>query len=309
MQTVRKSINQLPELIMKDCTSENLGFGCVALTTFPFVNQGITLLETAFDNGIRFYDTAPGYGAGYSEKILGKFIKGKRAKVEVSTKFGLGNPNTKVPTHAALLLNYLKKSLPVKKRSNPAPYHPAKPSLLTQREIGVREIEQHLASSLDSLQTDYIDNYLLHEALPHFLTDDSLSFLLKKKSEGVIKNIGVATNYFNISQANNFQHWDILQYEYGPKNQHFKNLTELVPDKVHIYHSALKGLTFLKRQQLSTAELAGYILADCVKRNPGGKVLFSTTSLNNLKDNIRSFESAIKCGPETLQTVINYALS
>jgi aryl-alcohol dehydrogenase-like predicted oxidoreductase len=294
---------------MNDCASGNLGFGCVALTTFPFVNQAIKLLETAFDNGIRFYDTAPGYGAGYSEKILSKFIKGKRAKVEVSTKFGLGNPNTKVPAHAALLLNYLKKNLPVKKRSTPAPYHPVQPSLLTPREIGVREIEKHLASSLDSLQTDYIDNYLLHEALPHFLTDESLSFLMKKKSEGVIKNIGVATNYFNISQANDFQHWDILQYEYGPKNQHSESLIEQIPDKVHIYHSALKGIAFFKREQLSTAELAGYILADCVKRNPGGKVLFSTTSVNNLTDNIRSFELAIKCSPETLQTEINYALS
>lgn len=42
----------------------------------------------AFDNGITFFDTADLYGAGHSEKIIGKTLKSVRDKVVIATKFG-----------------------------------------------------------------------------------------------------------------------------------------------------------------------------------------------------------------------------
>jgi aryl-alcohol dehydrogenase-like predicted oxidoreductase len=48
----------------------------------------LKLLETAYDLGIRIFDTSPSYGDGLSEKILGKFIRG-RGDIKIYTKVGM----------------------------------------------------------------------------------------------------------------------------------------------------------------------------------------------------------------------------
>ena len=45
-------------------------------------------METAYEQGINFYDTADGYNDGESERSIGKFLKGKEGKVFVATKCG-----------------------------------------------------------------------------------------------------------------------------------------------------------------------------------------------------------------------------
>lgn len=45
-------------------------------------------IQKAIDLGINFFDTADTYGAGQSERILGKAIAGKRDQVIIATKFG-----------------------------------------------------------------------------------------------------------------------------------------------------------------------------------------------------------------------------
>jgi len=50
--------------------------------------QSIRTLHYALDMGVNFFDTAPAYGAGHSEHILGRAFSGKRHKVVIATKFG-----------------------------------------------------------------------------------------------------------------------------------------------------------------------------------------------------------------------------
>jgi myo-inositol catabolism protein IolS len=45
--------------------------------------------ETAFTLGIRHFDTATGYGDGYSERLLGRFIAGKRDQIFLASKANL----------------------------------------------------------------------------------------------------------------------------------------------------------------------------------------------------------------------------
>ena len=45
-------------------------------------------IDRALDLGITFFDTADIYGAGRSERILGKALEGRRKRVVLSTKFG-----------------------------------------------------------------------------------------------------------------------------------------------------------------------------------------------------------------------------
>ncbi len=51
--------------------------------------ESLKALETGIDMGIRLIDTANIYGAGHSEYLVGKAIRGKRDKVLVTTKFGI----------------------------------------------------------------------------------------------------------------------------------------------------------------------------------------------------------------------------
>jgi aryl-alcohol dehydrogenase-like predicted oxidoreductase len=68
-----------------------LGFGCSSLTSVGR-KQALRLLESAFDAGIRHFDTARYYGYGEAEGILGSFLKSCREQLTVTTKFGIDPP-------------------------------------------------------------------------------------------------------------------------------------------------------------------------------------------------------------------------
>src|SRR5918997_4313606 len=69
-----------------------LGFGGANLGnlfTAMSDEQAHAVLEAAWECGIRYFDTAPHYGLGLSERRLGRFLAGKpRAEYVVSTKVG-----------------------------------------------------------------------------------------------------------------------------------------------------------------------------------------------------------------------------
>jgi len=65
-----------------------LGFGCMRYHQDE--EEAIRAVNRAIDLGINYFETAIGYGAGRSEIILGKAIKGRRNQVYISTK---SNPN------------------------------------------------------------------------------------------------------------------------------------------------------------------------------------------------------------------------
>lgn len=96
-------------------------------------NESIRAIHCALDNGITFFDTADVYGAGHSERILGKALSGRRDKVVISTKFGN---------------EYDETSRRVKFKDDIAP--------------SSHFIRQACETSLHRLNTDYIDLYHLH---------------------------------------------------------------------------------------------------------------------------------------------------
>ncbi|WP_448379139.1 aldo/keto reductase [Fervidobacterium sp.] len=50
--------------------------------------EGIELVRAAYERGINFFDTAPGYSNGLSEKIIGEVLKDVQENVFINTKFG-----------------------------------------------------------------------------------------------------------------------------------------------------------------------------------------------------------------------------
>ena len=66
-----------------------VGFGVMRFDTKQFTEQNAGLLEYAFDRGINYFDTAPGYCEDQSEDIFGTAIKRMAARRDdffISTK-------------------------------------------------------------------------------------------------------------------------------------------------------------------------------------------------------------------------------
>jgi len=51
-------------------------------------DESIRAVHAALDLGVNFFDTAANYGAGHSEIVLGRALKGKRDQAVIATKFG-----------------------------------------------------------------------------------------------------------------------------------------------------------------------------------------------------------------------------
>jgi aryl-alcohol dehydrogenase-like predicted oxidoreductase len=51
-------------------------------------DESVRSIHRAIDEGVTFFDTADVYGAGHSERVLGRALSGKRDQVVVATKFG-----------------------------------------------------------------------------------------------------------------------------------------------------------------------------------------------------------------------------
>ncbi|MFS0779949.1 aldo/keto reductase [Neobacillus sp. 3P2-tot-E-2] len=120
--------------------------------------EAIKIVHAAIDRGINFVDTAPVYGLGHAETVVGKAVKGKRDKVFLATKVGLAwNENKEV-------------------RNN-----------LTKENI-FKEIDD----SLNRLQVDYIDLYQIHWPDPNTDIRESMEALALLKDQGKIRYIGVS---------------------------------------------------------------------------------------------------------------------
>ena len=134
------------------------GFGNVGWDEYDDATR-IDAFVAAVENGINFVDTAPVYGKGASEKLVGKCLKEvDRSKVFVSTKCG----NVCIDP-----MTYVRHG-----------HHD--------------EIIAGVEDSLKNLQTDYIDLYLLHWPDPNVEVEETLGAMQELKDSGVVKHIGVS---------------------------------------------------------------------------------------------------------------------
>jgi len=140
--------------------------------------ESIRAIQVSIDAGVNLIDTAPAYGFGRSEEVVGRAIKGRRDKVVLATKCGLlfGEGETRGSFFTPFDGRVLRRSL--------------RPDTI------VEEVERSLAR----LDVDCIDLYQTHwPAIPPDKTPiaDTMACLMKLKDQGKIRAIGVS----NVSLA------------------------------------------------------------------------------------------------------------
>src|SRR5438552_269150 len=78
-----------------DLSFSVLGLGCAAMGRDPRAwgpvddNESIATIHAALDVGINWFDTAPSFGGGHSEEILGNALQDRRDTAVIVTKCGL----------------------------------------------------------------------------------------------------------------------------------------------------------------------------------------------------------------------------
>lgn len=157
--------------------------------------ESIRTIHLAYDQGINLIDTAPVYGFGHSEEVVGKAIKGRRSDFIISTKCGLWWEDDE------------------------GSFRFEKDGHKVKRNVSRRVIEREIDRSLTLLGTDYIDIYYPHNpACPPFLTpvEETMDTLLGLKKAGKIRCIGLSNATVDeLREYMSYGRVDILQRRYN----------------------------------------------------------------------------------------------
>src|SRR5438105_5253747 len=131
--------------------------------------ESIATIRAAVEHGINLIDTAPAYGFGRSEEIVGKALAegNLRSRVLIATKTGLEWQDGKVFRNASRT-----------------------------------RIMQEVEDSLRRLRTDYIDVYQVHWPDPLVAIEETAEAMLTLFKQGKIRAIGVSN--FSIAQMERF---------------------------------------------------------------------------------------------------------
>ena len=173
-------------------SSSALGFGCAALLGRAGRGESLRALEAAYDAGITFYDTARSYGYGESEALLGEFLRGRRDKVVISTKFGI------LPAKTNLLKETIKplarkvlQALPSARKA----VHRQISAQFSANNFSVAVLRESLETSLTKLRTDHVDLLFMHSAPADVLEQtDLLEELARLVAQGKVRRAGISAD-------------------------------------------------------------------------------------------------------------------
>jgi aryl-alcohol dehydrogenase-like predicted oxidoreductase len=143
--------------------------------------ESIATIRAALSQGINLIDTAPVYGFGTSEEIVGTALQGLRRKVVIATKAGLEWRDGKIYRNATRA-----------------------------------RILQEVDDSLRRLRTDYIDIYQVHWPDPRVPVEETAETMRLLYEQGKIRAIGVSN--FSVSEMEAFRRVAPLHVLQSPYN-------------------------------------------------------------------------------------------
>lgn len=203
-----------------------LGLGCMGLShgygPATETQQAVSLIRSAVDLGVTFFDTAEVYGPYLNEEVVGEALAPVRDQVVIATKFGF----TFGPDNKQQILN-----------SRP------------------EHIRFAVEGSLRRLKTDYIDLLYQHRVDPNVPIEEVAGVVKALIEEGKVKHFGLSeAGVQTIRRAHAVQPVTALQSEYSlwwrePELEIFPTLQEL-------------GIGFVPFSPLGKGFLTGAIAAD-----------------------------------------------
>jgi aryl-alcohol dehydrogenase-like predicted oxidoreductase len=184
--------------------------------------ESIRTIHAAFDHGVNLIDTAPIYGYGRSEAIVGEAVRlhGRRDGVILATKVGIDWTNGKIERNS-----------------------------MRQR------IFKELEDSLRRLQTDYIDIYQVHWPDPLVPIEETAATLRELHEQGKIRAIGVSN--YSPEEMRRFQAIAPLHTIQPPYN-----LFEREIERDILPYALRRGITTLTYGALCRGLLSGAMRAD-----------------------------------------------
>jgi aryl-alcohol dehydrogenase-like predicted oxidoreductase len=176
--------------------------------------ESIATVRAALHQNINLIDTAPVYGFGVSEEIVGEALEGVRAEAVIATKTGLEWRDGKVYRNAT-------------------------------RERIMQEVDD----SLRRLRTDYIDIYQVHWPDPKVPVEETAEAMRSLYEAGKIRAIGVSN--FSVAEMERFRHVAPLHVLQPPYNLFERAIeTDILP-YARANHIATLGYGALCRGLLS----------------------------------------------------------
>jgi aryl-alcohol dehydrogenase-like predicted oxidoreductase len=143
--------------------------------------ESVATIRAALDQGINLIDTAPVYGFGVSEEIVGAALEGIRSRAVIATKTGVEWRDGKVYRNATRA-----------------------------------RIMQEVEDSLRRLRTDYIDIYQVHWPDPLVPVEETAEAMRSLHEQGKIRAIGVSN--FSVAQIACFRQVAPLHVLQSPYN-------------------------------------------------------------------------------------------
>ena len=146
-------------------------------------NASVATIRAALEQGVNLIDTAPVYGSGVSEEIVGQAlaVAGLRAHAVIATKVGLESHDGKVYRNATRA-----------------------------------RIMEEIAESLRRLRTDYIDIYQVHWPDPLVPIEETAEAMRTLYKQGKIRAVGVSN--FSVAQMERFRQVAPLHVLQSPYN-------------------------------------------------------------------------------------------
>lgn len=230
--------------------------------------DSINSIHASLDHGVTSIDTAPFYGFGLSEEMIGEAIKGKdRSKIQLLTKFGLvWDGSNKGKGEFFFDAEDDGKTIPVYK--------------FASKENIIKEVEE----SLKRLGTDYIDLLQLHwpdNTTPISETMEAMELLIQ---QGKIRAAGVS-NYSvaQMEEGNKMLKLASNQVSYSMLNRDIEN--DLVP------YSLENNSGIIVYSPMERGLLTGkYFKQDKLKDNDHRNGYFSQFDLNKVKTFLEKIE-------------------
>ncbi len=256
-----------------------IGFGAWGIGGHPFWtnegdNKSVSAVQKAFDLGINFFDTAPVYGFGRSERLIAKALNKKRDKVILSTKCGL---------------RWEKES-----------------AGSIRKDSSANSIRFEIEESLKRLKTDFIDLYQLHWPDPNTSFRETMEELLKLKEEKKILTIGLSN--FSKSQME-----ECLKYGEFISLQSMYNMLERDLEKDEIPFCKEKGIGIIPYSPLASGVLTGKYDKQTKFRDWRGKGIlghFSGEIYESHIDKVEKLKSfASNYGKKVYHLAINWLLA